>query len=42
MPERHDKRDSMSMGASVSDMDFEWIDGIDGASMIGKARPSKV
>ncbi|KAM3414604.1 hypothetical protein BST61_g9763 [Cercospora zeina] len=40
LPQRHDKRDEMSLSASVSRIDFEWMDGVDGASMSAKSKPS--
>ncbi|USW54837.1 Putative glycosyl transferase, family 25 [Septoria linicola] len=42
MPERHDKRDAMSLSASVSGIDFEWMPGGDGASMSAKSKPPKI
>ena len=42
MPERHDKRDALSLSASLSNIDFEWIDGVDGSSISRKSRPAQV
>ncbi|PIA90498.1 hypothetical protein CB0940_11394 [Cercospora beticola] len=39
---RHDKRDAVSMSASVSNMDFEWLEGVDGALISNKAKPPKL
>ncbi|KAM3414606.1 hypothetical protein BST61_g9765 [Cercospora zeina] len=42
MPERHDKRDAMAMSMSFSGIDFEWHDGINGSTIIEKAKPPKL
>ncbi|KAI0516784.1 hypothetical protein F5B22DRAFT_606489 [Xylaria bambusicola] len=39
LPSRTDRRDGMSLVAALSDIDFEFIDGVDGASIPDKALP---
>ncbi|KAF2179429.1 glycosyltransferase family 25 protein [Zopfia rhizophila CBS 207.26] len=39
MPDRSDKRDAFSLAASLSGMQFEWMDGVDGAKVSNKALP---
>jgi len=39
LPERTDKRDSLSLAASFSGIDFEWIDGVQGKEIPSKAHP---
>ena len=39
LPERSDKKDATTLAASLTDIDLEWIDGVDGASIPEKALP---
>ncbi|EGP85718.1 uncharacterized protein MYCGRDRAFT_74118 [Zymoseptoria tritici IPO323] len=39
MPERHDKRDALTLAASLSDLEFEWEAGVDGSAIVEKAKP---
>ncbi|KAK5637081.1 hypothetical protein RRF57_012793 [Xylaria bambusicola] len=39
LPSRTDRRDGMSLAAALSDIEFEFIDGVDGASIPDKALP---
>lgn len=39
MAERVDKRDSIELAASVSDLDLTWVDGVVASSMPNKSMP---
>ena len=39
LPERTDKRDALSTTASFTGISFDWVDGVDGEKIPGKAIP---
>lgn len=40
LPERTDKRDAITLQSSVTNLDFDWVDGVDGADVPRKSLPS--
>lgn len=39
MPSRTDKRDAVSISAAMTDIRFDWVDGVDGTLVSPKAIP---